>query len=184
MTEVSVSSHSCFCFVLQTGFTITEVQKKQAMLNASKSHPTGKPKGEFQLFCQVDLSFLSLLYTGDPGYSVETEIMCHVWSLFICSQARVWPCLCCVSLLPYCPGTALALQHLLALRTPSLLHPKTSKCLRFSEPSGPLAPRATLTSPLLPEGPQRRQGRGVRVPPGVLRRAISWVSSQSREPIE
>ncbi|XP_042573929.1 uncharacterized protein LOC109055155 isoform X2 [Cyprinus carpio] len=108
---------------LETGFTITEVQKKQAMLNASKSHPTGKPK-------------------------------------------------------------ALALQHLLALRSPSLLHPKTSKCLRFSEPSGPLAPRATLTSPLLPEGPQRRQGRGVRVPPGVLRRAISWVSSQSREPIE
>uniref|UniRef100_A0A8C1PYM8 Rho guanine nucleotide exchange factor (GEF) 4 n=1 Tax=Cyprinus carpio TaxID=7962 RepID=A0A8C1PYM8_CYPCA len=108
---------------LETGFTITEVQKKQAMLNASKSHPTGKPK-------------------------------------------------------------ALALQHLLALRSPSLLHPKTSKCLRFSEPSGPLAPRATLTSPLLPEAPQRRQGRGVRVPPGVLRRAISWVSSQSREPIE
>ncbi|XP_059358114.1 uncharacterized protein arhgef4 isoform X3 [Carassius carassius] len=107
---------------LETGFTITEVQKKQAMLNASKSHPTGKPK-------------------------------------------------------------ALALQHLLALRSP-LLHPKTSKCLRFSEPSGPLAPRATLTSPLLPEGPERRQGRGVRVPPGVLRRAISWVSSQSREPIE
>uniref|UniRef100_A0A672MVE5 Rho guanine nucleotide exchange factor 4-like n=1 Tax=Sinocyclocheilus grahami TaxID=75366 RepID=A0A672MVE5_SINGR len=35
---------------LETGFTITEVQKKQAMLNASKSHPTGKPKGEFQLF--------------------------------------------------------------------------------------------------------------------------------------
>ncbi|XP_039532607.1 uncharacterized protein arhgef4 isoform X4 [Pimephales promelas] len=108
---------------LETGFTITEVQKKQAMLNASKSHPTGKPK-------------------------------------------------------------ALALQHLVALRSPSLLHPKTSKCLRFSEPSGPLVPRATLTSPLLPEGPQRRQGRGVRVPPGVLRRAISWVSSQSREPIE
>ncbi|XP_048019004.1 uncharacterized protein arhgef4 isoform X5 [Megalobrama amblycephala] len=108
---------------LETGFTITEVQKKQAMLNASKSHPTGKPK-------------------------------------------------------------ALALQHLLALRSPSLLHPKTTKCLRLSEPSGPLAPRATLTSPLLPEGPQRRQGRGVRVPPGVLRRAISWVSSQSREPIE
>ncbi|XP_009296715.1 rho guanine nucleotide exchange factor 4 isoform X2 [Danio rerio] len=29
---------------LETGFTITEVQKKQAMLNATKSHPTGKPK--------------------------------------------------------------------------------------------------------------------------------------------
>ncbi|XP_051990072.1 uncharacterized protein LOC127649148 isoform X3 [Xyrauchen texanus] len=29
---------------LETGFMITEVQKKQAMLNASKSHPTGKPK--------------------------------------------------------------------------------------------------------------------------------------------
>ncbi|XP_026138955.1 rho guanine nucleotide exchange factor 4-like isoform X6 [Carassius auratus] len=29
---------------LETGFTITDVQKKQAMLNASKSHPTGKPK--------------------------------------------------------------------------------------------------------------------------------------------
>ncbi|XP_057190114.1 uncharacterized protein arhgef4 isoform X2 [Triplophysa rosa] len=110
---------------LETGFTITEVQKKQAMLNASKGHPTGKPK-------------------------------------------------------------ALALQHLLALRAPSLLHPKTSKCLRFSEPPGPLSPRATLTSPLLPDAPQRRQGQGqgVRVPPGVLRRAISWVSSQSREPIE
>uniref|UniRef100_A0A9J7X008 Rho guanine nucleotide exchange factor (GEF) 4 n=1 Tax=Cyprinus carpio carpio TaxID=630221 RepID=A0A9J7X008_CYPCA len=29
---------------LETGFTITEVQKKQAMLNASKRHQTGKPK--------------------------------------------------------------------------------------------------------------------------------------------
>ncbi|KAG5268183.1 hypothetical protein AALO_G00209180 [Alosa alosa] len=28
----------------ETGFSITEVQKKQAMLNASKSHPSGKPK--------------------------------------------------------------------------------------------------------------------------------------------
>ncbi|KAJ8010473.1 hypothetical protein DPEC_G00075450 [Dallia pectoralis] len=28
----------------ETGFSITEVQKKQAMLNACKSHPTGKPK--------------------------------------------------------------------------------------------------------------------------------------------
>ncbi|XP_051874950.1 uncharacterized protein LOC127572107 isoform X2 [Pristis pectinata] len=28
----------------ETGFAITEVQKKQAMLNARKSHPTGKPK--------------------------------------------------------------------------------------------------------------------------------------------
>uniref|UniRef100_A0A8B9S9K0 Rho guanine nucleotide exchange factor 4 n=1 Tax=Apteryx owenii TaxID=8824 RepID=A0A8B9S9K0_APTOW len=30
----------------ETGFSITEVQKKQAMLNASKQHHTGKPKGE------------------------------------------------------------------------------------------------------------------------------------------
>uniref|UniRef100_A0A673W5Q8 Rho guanine nucleotide exchange factor 4-like n=1 Tax=Salmo trutta TaxID=8032 RepID=A0A673W5Q8_SALTR len=29
---------------LETGFSITEVQKKQAMLNACKSHPAGKPK--------------------------------------------------------------------------------------------------------------------------------------------
>uniref|UniRef100_A0A3B4ARX6 Uncharacterized protein n=1 Tax=Periophthalmus magnuspinnatus TaxID=409849 RepID=A0A3B4ARX6_9GOBI len=29
----------------ETGFSLTEVQKKQAMLNACKSHPTGKPKG-------------------------------------------------------------------------------------------------------------------------------------------
>ncbi|XP_072111753.1 uncharacterized protein arhgef4 isoform X1 [Mobula birostris] len=28
----------------ETGFAITEVQKKQAMLNAKKSHPSGKPK--------------------------------------------------------------------------------------------------------------------------------------------
>ncbi|XP_020796417.1 rho guanine nucleotide exchange factor 4 isoform X2 [Boleophthalmus pectinirostris] len=28
----------------ETGFSLTEVQKKQAMLNACKSHPTGKPK--------------------------------------------------------------------------------------------------------------------------------------------
>ncbi|XP_005991256.3 uncharacterized protein ARHGEF4 isoform X2 [Latimeria chalumnae] len=28
----------------ETGFAITEVQKKQAMLNANKSHPAGKPK--------------------------------------------------------------------------------------------------------------------------------------------
>uniref|UniRef100_A0A673FZ75 Rho guanine nucleotide exchange factor 4-like n=1 Tax=Sinocyclocheilus rhinocerous TaxID=307959 RepID=A0A673FZ75_9TELE len=31
-------------------FIVHKVQKKQAMLNASKSHPTGKPKGEFPLF--------------------------------------------------------------------------------------------------------------------------------------
>uniref|UniRef100_A0A8C5TMW9 Rho guanine nucleotide exchange factor 4 n=1 Tax=Malurus cyaneus samueli TaxID=2593467 RepID=A0A8C5TMW9_9PASS len=30
----------------ETGFSITEVQKKQAMLNASKQHHAGKPKGE------------------------------------------------------------------------------------------------------------------------------------------
>ncbi|XP_036801608.1 uncharacterized protein LOC110489553 isoform X2 [Oncorhynchus mykiss] len=30
----------------ETGFSITEVQKKQAMLNACKSHPAGKPKGQ------------------------------------------------------------------------------------------------------------------------------------------
>ncbi|XP_068437349.1 uncharacterized protein arhgef4 isoform X2 [Clinocottus analis] len=29
---------------LETGFSLTEVQKKQAMLNACKSHPAGKPK--------------------------------------------------------------------------------------------------------------------------------------------
>ncbi|XP_078065237.1 uncharacterized protein LOC144491379 isoform X2 [Mustelus asterias] len=29
---------------IETGFAITEVQKKQAMMNAKKSHPTGKPK--------------------------------------------------------------------------------------------------------------------------------------------
>uniref|UniRef100_A0A3Q3W6Y6 Uncharacterized protein n=1 Tax=Mola mola TaxID=94237 RepID=A0A3Q3W6Y6_MOLML len=29
----------------ETGFSLTEVQKKQAMLNACKSHPAGKPKG-------------------------------------------------------------------------------------------------------------------------------------------
>lgn len=28
-----------------SGFSLTEVQKKQAMLNACKSHPAGKPKG-------------------------------------------------------------------------------------------------------------------------------------------
>lgn len=31
------------------GFSITEVQKKQAMLNASKQHHAGKPKGESHL---------------------------------------------------------------------------------------------------------------------------------------
>lgn len=39
-------------FYLQ-GFSITEVQKKQAMLNASKQHHTGKPKGESHLNIQM-----------------------------------------------------------------------------------------------------------------------------------
>lgn len=33
------------CFF--SGFSLTEVQKKQAMLNACKSHPAGKPKGMY-----------------------------------------------------------------------------------------------------------------------------------------
>lgn len=35
------------------GFSITEVQKKQAMLNASKQHHTGKPKGKSHLNIQM-----------------------------------------------------------------------------------------------------------------------------------
>lgn len=68
-----------FCFVFQTGFTITEVQKKQAMLNASKSHPTGKPKGEFQLFCQVDLCLFChyyMLEIQDMVWRLKSCVMC------------------------------------------------------------------------------------------------------------
>ncbi|XP_037403594.1 rho guanine nucleotide exchange factor 4 isoform X4 [Pygocentrus nattereri] len=99
---------------LDTGFSITEVQKKQAMQNACKSHPAGKPK---------------------------------------------------------------ALQHLLALKAPPLLRSKSSKCLHFPESPA----RAPLVSPLLPDVPRFRLGWGIRAPPGVLRRAFSWVSSQNRE---
>ncbi|XP_055784194.1 rho guanine nucleotide exchange factor 4-like isoform X2 [Salvelinus fontinalis] len=35
----------------ETGFSITEVQKKQAMLNACKSHPAGKPKVVTRPYC-------------------------------------------------------------------------------------------------------------------------------------
>ncbi|XP_052355769.1 uncharacterized protein LOC118378312 isoform X2 [Oncorhynchus keta] len=35
----------------ETGFSITEVQKKQAMLNACKSHPAGKPKAVTRPYC-------------------------------------------------------------------------------------------------------------------------------------
>ncbi|KAM4533671.1 rho guanine nucleotide exchange factor 4 isoform 2-T2 [Odontesthes bonariensis] len=35
----------------ETGFTLTEVQKKQAMLNACKSHPAGKPKAVTRPYC-------------------------------------------------------------------------------------------------------------------------------------
>lgn len=35
------------------GFSITEVQKKQAMVNASKQHHTGKPKGKSHLNIQM-----------------------------------------------------------------------------------------------------------------------------------
>lgn len=38
---------------LFSGFSLTEVQKKQAMLNACKSHPAGKPKGMRQGFRQI-----------------------------------------------------------------------------------------------------------------------------------
>ncbi|XP_026887422.2 uncharacterized protein arhgef4 isoform X4 [Electrophorus electricus] len=102
----------------ETGFSITELQKKQAMQNASKSHPAGKPKAE---------------------------------------------------------------QHLFALRAPPLLRAKSSKCLHIPESPVGVVPRATLASPLLPDVPQRRVGWGARVAPGVLRRAISWMSSQSRD---
>ncbi|XP_017350641.1 uncharacterized protein arhgef4 isoform X5 [Ictalurus punctatus] len=86
-----------------TGFSITDVQKKQAMQNVSKNPPAGKPK---------------------------------------------------------------ALHHLLSLKAP-LLRSKSSKCLHYPESPGP----DYYSSPL-PE---------VIAPPGVLRRAISWVSSQSRD---
>ncbi|KAM9440025.1 uncharacterized protein arhgef4 isoform 3-T3 [Clarias gariepinus] len=86
-----------------TGFSITDLQKKQAMQNVSKHPPAGKPK---------------------------------------------------------------ALHHLLALKAP-LLRSKSSKCLHYPESPGP-----EFSSPPLPE---------VIAPPGVLRRAISWVSSQSRD---
>ncbi|MED6281604.1 Rho guanine nucleotide exchange factor 4 [Characodon lateralis] len=35
----------------ETGFSLTEVQKKQAMLNAFKSHPAGKPKAVTRPYC-------------------------------------------------------------------------------------------------------------------------------------
>lgn len=76
-----------FLFVLQTGFTITEVQKKQAMLNASKSHPTGKPKGEFQLFYYVWL------------YALEPCFQDTVWNHFSLSCSEwVVPCVVTVHL--------------------------------------------------------------------------------------
>ncbi|XP_072560420.1 uncharacterized protein arhgef4 isoform X3 [Paramormyrops kingsleyae] len=43
----------------ETGFAITEIQKKQAMLNANKSHPAGKPKDFRHLF---DFSTHALLH--------------------------------------------------------------------------------------------------------------------------
>ncbi|KAJ8409542.1 hypothetical protein AAFF_G00229430 [Aldrovandia affinis] len=84
----------------ETGFAITEVQKKQAMLNASKSHPAGKPKG---------------------------------------------------------------FRHLFAQGAPPLLGPRPSPRLRAQDAPAPRPPR-----------PRRPA-------PGVLRRALSWVSSQGRD---
>lgn len=50
-------------FYLQ-GFSITEVQKKQAMLNASKQHHTGKPKGESHLNIYMVGGWFHICYVG------------------------------------------------------------------------------------------------------------------------
>lgn len=73
LLTVPVSSHGIqkddlladiqILFYLQ-GFSITEVQKKQAMLNASKQHHTGKPKGESHLNIYMVGGWFYVYYVG------------------------------------------------------------------------------------------------------------------------
>lgn len=49
---------------LPPGFSITELQRKQAMLNASKQQATGKPKGKWTTVPPLGSSGLD--YLSDP----------------------------------------------------------------------------------------------------------------------
>ncbi|XP_072896894.1 uncharacterized protein arhgef4 isoform X2 [Hemitrygon akajei] len=100
----------------ETGFAITEVQKKQAMLNAKKSHPSGKPKDLQQLL------------------NVTSSL----------SQSTT-----CLHELP--PQNA--------------KHPPATKLLE--------TPRMSQARLLLQKGGD--------VTPNILRRAISWMSTHSRD---
>ncbi|XP_043557846.1 rho guanine nucleotide exchange factor 4 isoform X5 [Chiloscyllium plagiosum] len=100
----------------ETGFAITEVQKKQAMMNAKKSHPTGKPKDLQQLL------------------NVTSSLS----------------------------------QSTTCLHEPSPQHPKPPPTTKLLE-----TPRMSQARLLLQKGGD--------VTPSILRRAMSWMSTHSRD---
>ncbi|XP_078419710.1 uncharacterized protein arhgef4 isoform X1 [Cetorhinus maximus] len=100
----------------ETGFAITEVQKKQAMMNAKKSHPTGKPKDLQQLL------------------NVTSSLS----------------------------------QSTTCLHEPSPQHPKPPPATKLLE-----TPRMSQARLLLQKGGD--------VTPSILRRAMSWMSTHSRD---
>ncbi|XP_072330804.1 uncharacterized protein [Scyliorhinus torazame] len=100
----------------ETGFAITEVQKKQAMMNAKKSHPAGKPKDLKQLL------------------NVTSSLS----------------------------------QSTTCLHEPSPQHPKPPPATKLLE-----TPRMSQARLLLQKGGD--------VTPSILRRAMSWMSTHSRD---
>lgn len=56
---------------LPAGFSITELQRKQAMLNASKQQATGKPKGKWTVVPPVGSSVID--YISDPQKQSHQE---------------------------------------------------------------------------------------------------------------
>ncbi|XP_059506992.1 uncharacterized protein LOC125457500 isoform X2 [Stegostoma tigrinum] len=100
----------------ETGFAITEVQKKQAMMNAKKSHPTGKPKDLQQLL------------------NVTSSLS----------------------------------QSTTCLHEPTPQHPKPPPATKLLE-----TPRMSQARLLLQKGGD--------VTPSILRRAMSWMSTHSRD---
>ena len=74
------------------GFSITEVQKKQAMLNACKTHPSGKPKGESKA-CQHFLTaqcFLISVDSSTHGPSGHYLPPPCPWSLSTAMHVATW----------------------------------------------------------------------------------------------
>ena len=88
-----------FYLFLFSGFSLTEVQKKQAMLNACKSHTAGKPKGMHQRVQRGKNNWLPLIYVvieySTPQIIFHLRVKSDVrWFLFL--STWTWVTLLCL----------------------------------------------------------------------------------------